>query len=622
MRSMFAAGLRLAFRPIFRKTLGIHVAVLMVMGGAVAAAFGFRSAGGIGAIAERVNTPCDGIDVDAVRFYKPTSRTDAHVEFPIGSLTFAVPDSIPVITGASGNGKTRFTFSLNGGTPIACVYRGNGTNAYDFVGCRETASFVDPDDDVVDQDDAPIDPLLKAGTEVTADSFTVHVNRGDHRAGTTTVHLHLEGPLIDDGDQCTIDSCDAGAGVSHVPVTEFVPPPQATIVNGQTFPNPNGSHSTYSTRDGAFLDTTNPFFQQLGTNERACVSCHQVEDGFGLSAAHVRARFENSCGLDPIFRPVDGANNPTADVSTVEARRNAYGLLLDKGLIRIQLNVPANAQFEVIAVDDPYGNSSTKSFPLTQISVFRRPLPSTNLKFLGAISVGAPASTVATPAIMWDGRETANPFAGLMNQANNATLTHAESGASLTAAVLTAIVDFELALFTAQETENAAGSVSIGGANGGALFLSTVPFTVAENRAPNPIRVDVFHAFDSWAGQIEQRDAVARGQALFNTRVGINPLSATCASHVPNDCSPGAQVGAQAMTCSRCHSAFETGGNDGGAFGNSIANAIGNFTSGGLAGEFRTADLPLYTLRQKAAPNAIIKTTDPGRAMITVCGLT
>ncbi len=29
------------------------------------------------------------------------------------------------------------------------------------------------------------------------------------------------------------------------------------------------------------------------------------------------------------------------------------------------------------------------------------------------------------------------------------------------------------------------------------------------------------------------------------------------------------------------------------------------------------ADLPLYTLRQKAAPNAIRKTTDPGRALIT-----
>ena len=570
------------------------------------------------------------------------SRTDGHVEFPVGSLTFAVPESIPVTTGASGNGKTKFTFSLDGGTPIVCVYRGNGTNAYNFVKCKETPPSPDPDDDDGDHDDGPSDPLPVAGTVVTADSFRLHINKGDRRAGTTTVHLRLGGPAIDDGNactadacnavdgvthtpididdgnHCTIDSCDPATGVTHVPVTEFVPPPQASIANGQAFANPNGSHSTYSTRDGALLDTTNEFFQPLGTNERACVSCHQVEDGFGLSAARVQARFEDSCGLDPIFRPVDGSNNPTADVSTIEARREAYSLLLNKGLIRVQLNVPATAQFEVIAVEDPYGNSTAQPLPLTQISVFRRPLPSTNLKFLGAIGAAAPPSAVATPAIMWDGREIlANPFTALMNQANNATLTHAQAGAALPSAVLTSIVDFELALFTAQETENAAGSVSIGGANGGAQFLSTVPFTVAENRAPNPIRTDVFHAFDGWAGQLEARDAIARGQALFNTRVGINPLSATCASNVPNDCAPGAQPGAQAMTCTRCHSTFETGGQDGGAFGNSIGNAIGNFTSGGLVGEFRTADLPLYTLRQKAAPNAIRKTTDPGRALIT-----
>ena len=244
--------------------------------------------------------------------------------------------------------------------------------------------------------------------------------------------------------------------------------------------------------------------------------------------------------------------------------------------------------------------------------------PATNLKFLGAISAAAPPSVAVTPAIMWDGREIqGNPFIGLMTQANNATLIHAEAGASLSPELLMSIVDFALSLFTSQETETAAGSVSIDGANGGSLALSTVPFTIGENRAPNPIRQDVFHLFDGWAGQAEQRDAIARGQALFNFRVGVNPLSATCAGNVPNDCAPGAQPGAQAMTCTRCHSTFETGGNDGGAFGNSIANSIGNFTSGGLAGEFRTPDLPLYTLRQKAFPNAIRMTTDPGRALIT-----
>ncbi len=606
-------------RTLFRKPVGIHVAALMVMSGAVAAAFSFGGNERTEATARRVNTPCDGIDVDATRRYKPTRRTDAHVEFPLGSLTFAVPGSIPVTTGASGNGKVKFTFNLNDGTPTTCVYRGNGTNAYNFVKCKEAPlPHADPDDDDGDHDDGPSDPLPVAGTIVTADSFTLHINKGDRRAGTTTVHLHLDGPVIDDGNHCTNDSCDPGTGVVHVPVTEFVPPPQAAIANGQIFSNPNGSHSTYSTRDGAFLDTDNAFFRPLGTNGRACVSCHQVEDAMGLSAAHVQTRFESSCGLDPIFRVVDGSNNPTADVSSMEARRNAYSLLLNKGLIRVQLPVPATAQFEVIAVEDPYGNSAGQPLPLTRISVFRRPLPATNLKFLGAIGAAAPPSAVATPAIMWDGREIqTNPFIGLMNQANNATLTHAEAGASLSAVVLTSIVDFALSLFTAQETEDAAGSVSIGGANGGALFLSTVPFTVAENRAPNPIRTDVFHAFDAWAGQVEERDAIARGQALFNTRVGINPLSATCASNVPNDCAPGAQPGAQAMTCTRCHSTFETGGQDGGAFGNSIGNSIGNFTSGGLAGEFRTPDLPLYTLRQKAAPNAIRKTTDPGRALIT-----
>ena len=588
-------------RALFRKPVGFYVATLMVMSGAAAAAFssgGRQSSSGHGrtvATAPGINTPCDGIDLDAIRRYRPRSRTDGHVEFPVGSLSFPVPASLPVTTGASGNGKAKLTFSLNGGTPTTCVYRGNGTNAYDFVKCRQAPlPHADPDDDDGDHDDGPSDPLPVAGTIVTADSFTLHINKGDRTAGTTTVHLRLDGP------------------------TEFIPPPQAPIANRQIFTNPNGSHSTFSTRDGAFLDTDNAFFQSIGTNGRACASCHQAEDAMGLSAAHVRTRFENSCGLDPIFRPVDGSNNPAADVSTMQERRDAYSLLLSKGLIRVQLPVPATAQFDVIAVDDPYGNTTGQPLPLTQISVFRRPLPATNLRFLGAISAAAPPSALATPAIMWDGREIqANPFIGLMNQANNATLIHAQAGAALTPAVLTSIVDFELALFTAQETENAAGPVSIGGANGGALFLSTEPFTVGENRAPNPIRQDVFHLFDGWAGQAEQRAAIARGQALFNFRVGINPLSATCASNVPNDCAPGAQPGAQAMTCTRCHSTFETGGQDGGAFGNSIGNSIGNFTSGGLAGEFRTPDLPLYTLRQKAAPNAIRKTTDPGRALIT-----
>jgi hypothetical protein len=72
------------------------------------------------------------------------------------------------------------------------------------------------------------------------------------------------------------------------------------------------------------LDTRNAIFQALGTNDRTCASCHEAEDGFSISAASVQKRFERSRGFDAVFRPVDGATNPGADVSTLEARRSAY----------------------------------------------------------------------------------------------------------------------------------------------------------------------------------------------------------------------------------------------------------------------------------------------------------
>jgi cytochrome c peroxidase len=61
-------------------------------------------------------------------------------------------------------------------------------------------------------------------------------------------------------------------------------------------------------------------------------------------------------------------------------------LLITKGLIRVALNVPATAEFNVVSVLNPYGCGD----PAT-LSMYRRPLPSTNLRFLSTL--------------MWDGRE-------------------------------------------------------------------------------------------------------------------------------------------------------------------------------------------------------------------------
>ncbi len=53
-----------------------------------------------------------------------------------------------------------------------------------------------------------------------------------------------------------------------------------------------------------------PFFEALGTNGRACVSCHQPGDGMSLAVSSVMKRWHDTKGTDPIFAPIDGANCP------------------------------------------------------------------------------------------------------------------------------------------------------------------------------------------------------------------------------------------------------------------------------------------------------------------------
>src|SRR5262245_56630041 len=69
-----------------------------------------------------------------------------------------------------------------------------------------------------------------------------------------------------------------------------------SIPNGSHFPNSAGTLSTYSTAGS--IDLTGPFFQSLGTNGRACATCHQPGDGMSVSAAHIQERFVETDGLD------------------------------------------------------------------------------------------------------------------------------------------------------------------------------------------------------------------------------------------------------------------------------------------------------------------------------------
>jgi len=350
------------------------------------------------------------------------------------------------------------------------------------------------------------------------------------------------------------------------------------------------------------IDLNNEFFQDLGKNGRRCVSCHVPSVGWTITPKQLKTvfdqtdggKFEDGLGLSAVFRTVDGSNSPKADVSTLANRRKAYSLLLNRGLIRIGLPMPANAEFELVAVDDPYKFASAK-----ELSLFRRPLPTANLKF--------------DSTVMWDGREV-QPNLTVMqmfeNQANTAQLVHAE-GKPLTLKQRQSIAKFTVGLASAQIIDKKAGDLHDDGAKGGPAEILKQEFHIGINDnfgdpvTRQPFTPIVFTIFDKWTkakGYNEDaRRAVARGQALFNTK----PISIVGVSGINDEAvfgNPKKLVG----TCTTCHNT-PNGGNH---------SVVAPLNIGLVDASRRTADMPLYTLRNKATGQTV-KVTDPGRAMIS-----
>ena len=363
------------------------------------------------------------------------------------------------------------------------------------------------------------------------------------------------------------------------------------------FVDPSGVVQTFN-KTGA-LNSNSPFFQSLGTNGRTCATCHAPSDGWTVTPPHVQARFNATQGLDPIFAPVDGTDCPSARVSTVAERQAASTMLLSKGLFRISIPVPANADFTVVRADDPWGCPETTT---TQLAMFRRPLPGTNLPFL--------------TAVMWDGRESPagrSLYDNLKSQALDATLGHAQAAQAPTDAQLDAIVNLELASFTAQAADESAGVLDAQGATGGAMHVSKQPFFVGINDplgAPGSFNPEAMTVFKNWSSLTSAakdptsaaRAAIARGEALFNTLpitisgvAGLNDKPGVPASFVGS--------------CSTCHNAPNIGDHS-----SPLAINIGTTNYPALPA-LDTTGLPVYTIACNSGQT--VKTTDPGRALIT-----
>lgn len=415
----------------------------------------------------------------------------------------------------------------------------------------------------------------------------------------------------------------------------------ATIIipNLKEFRDRTGAVATFNTAGD--INENNAFFQSLGTNGRSCATCHQADQAFSLSAKGVREVYERTHGNDPLFAAVDGANCPT---STSKSRA-AHSLLLERGLIRIGLTMPANPQFTVAVVHDPYGCAVTQDATtgLPVISVYRRPLPSANLRYLSTV--------------MFDGRETLMPLnnaqtfqnnlnVNLTDQVMSAVLTHAQ-GVAPTAEQLAEIVRFEMGLSTAQIHDEDAGSLHGHGASGGPMALSAQGYYPGVNDAlggdPNGAKFDsnAFSLYKAWENLSSDDDhhhgdsdrdrhdkeknvakaEIAAGEKLFNTA----PAIITDVRGLNDNAALGSPASITG-TCTTCHDTPNVG-NHSVALPLDIATSrqSGNETSPSIiAGlnELSAPDLPVYEIRgcsDPVHPGQAVNyyTSDPGKALIT-----
>lgn len=342
-------------------------------------------------------------------------------------------------------------------------------------------------------------------------------------------------------------------------------PGAGTVFNEvQDFANDRGSLRIL--RDGEPIDTTDhAFFRPTEGNGRACVSCHQPSDAMGLSVASIRKQWDATEGTDPIFAAYDGSNCPTLP----QGERASHSLLLDRGLFRIQRQWPprdwsgnpATPDFTIEVVRDPTGCNAEPYGPDNgNISVYRRPRPVANLKYLEAMGFAYdPKSGMPLPLdpatgdpvagnLMADGR-----VGSLSGQIDDATSTHLELTENMSGADKAEILDFIRSVYAAQQVSNTGGALDDGAAGGPATLRDSTPGQLGS------IGRAIWSEFAGWQDNDDPwRRSVARGAKMFRERTflitdsaGINgpvgfgnPVRNGCAfchnmSQMGNDVAPG-----------------------------------------------------------------------------------
>ena len=354
-------------------------------------------------------------------------------------------------------------------------------------------------------------------------------------------------------------------------------------------------------------------------------------------------------GTDPVFNSVDATNCGDAlPTATVDQRRQAYSLLLSRGVVRTSIAVPTpitaggTAEFEIVSINNPYAVTGDTSCGkgAGNVPLYRRPIPTTNLKFISAIQ--------------WDGRDSRPPahqkivfssvppwpstlIADLNGTTVSATAKRLQDTISPADPRVQQITDLETNNFTAQAFDWRAGALNANGATGGPVALATIygnpaligtdsnypvfyigindPFPLG-NPSGALFTSTIFTLFNSWANGggggflfAARREAIARGEQLFNNTV-IN-ITGVAGIGINDALGVSSFQGA----CGTCHDAPGVGDH-------SVAAPLNiGISNPPATNVLDSSYLPVYTL-QNVNPASLsfgqmVQTTDPGVALLS-----
>jgi len=412
---------------------------------------------------------------------------------------------------------------------------------------------------------------------------------------------------------------------SPLTVTWLEPGSGAVLPEFDAFDSSNGTLGVLNA-SGSLKTDGHPFFTALGTNGRACVSCHQPTWGMTVSVSGLADRWHATDGKDPVFAAFDGSNCPNLP----QEKESSHSLLLKRGLFRIPLawpprnadGSPKPVEFTIEVVRDPTGCNTSREYGLKSgqptVSVFRRPRMAANLKYV--ISGGTPI-VLKTGMLSDVDPETGKPVsmnfmadareASLKTQAMNAIMGHEQARNAPTRQQIEKIVEFESQVYVAQAAHIFGGPLAVPGGppDLGVAALRDHRAGVLGDNDYDP----VFGDFKAWKGGDYYRSSVARGADIFMYR----QFWLRDAAHI-NSIGLGNPI---KRTCATCHNSQMTGQDLSAGWVDVGTANYPTWTEPATWAE--SSELPVFkiTCSKDADPHPylgrVIYSTDPGRALIS-----